>query len=101
MSVYYSILAQNADDIRRFFSIEMRAYLHNGAQTQLLNHISVYVSKGMTRGQVRLLYMNPVAFGVWTAMKRAGTIIGQVNRPPQSARLIFGAPDDEAAKSRQ
>jgi hypothetical protein len=95
MSVYYSILAQNADDIRRFFSIEMPAYLHNGAQTQLLNHISVYVAKGMTPGQLRLLYMNAVAFGVWIAMKKAGTIIGQVKRPPRSARLIFGAPVDE------
>ena len=95
MSVYYSILAQNADDIRRFFSIEMPAYLHNGAQTQLLNHISVYVANGMTRGELRLLYMNAVAFGVWIAMKKAGTIIGQVNRPPRSARLILGAPVDE------
>jgi hypothetical protein len=39
--------------------------------------------------------MNPVALGVWTAMKKAGTIIGHVNQPPRSARLVFGAPFSE------
>jgi hypothetical protein len=95
MPTYYSIIAQSAADIHHFFSIEMRSYLNNSAQTQLLNHISVYVARGRTRGQMCLLYMNPVAFGVWTAMKKAGTIVGQVNRPPQSARLVFGAPFNE------
>jgi hypothetical protein len=95
VSMYYSIIAQHTDNIQSFLSIEMRSYLHNAAQTQLLNHISVYISKGKTRGQLRLLYMNPVALGVWTAMKKAGTIIGHVNQPPRSARLVFGAPFSE------
>ena len=92
MLMHYNIIAQSADDIHRFFSIEMRSYLQNAAQTQLMSHISVYIAKGRTRGRSCLLYMNPVAFGVWTAMKKAGTIVGHVNRPPQSARLVFGTP---------
>jgi hypothetical protein len=93
--MYYSIIAQRPDNIQTFISIEMRSYLHKAAQTQLVNHISVYISKGKTRGQLRLLYLNPVALGVWTAMKKAGTVIGHVNQPPRSARLVFGAPFSE------
>jgi hypothetical protein len=95
MLMHYSIIAQSADEIHHFFAVEMRSYLQTASQSQLVNHISVYIAKGRTRGQLCLLYMNPVALGVWTAMKKAGTVVGHVNRPPQSARLVFGAPFSE------
>jgi hypothetical protein len=42
----------------------LRSYLQTASQNQLVNHISIYIAKGRTRGQLYLLYMNPGAWHV-------------------------------------
>jgi hypothetical protein len=96
MSLNYSmIMAQSAEDFlafQNFPSIHFWPHLYGGLPTNLMEHISVYAARGRGRAQVQLLYLNMVALGLWTAMLKAGTLVGRVHRPPQSARLVLGMP---------
>ena len=95
MSFNYSIMAQSAEDFLIFQkspSTYLWPCLKLGASTDLLGHMSIYTGRTKGGGQDRFLYLNMVAMGMWTAMLKAGTVIGQVHRPPQSARLVLGMP---------
>ena len=95
MSLNYTIVAQGAEDYINFHrspSGYLWPCLRIGAWTDLLGQMSIYTGRRKNGGQDRLLYLNMVAMGMWTAMLRAGTVIGQVHRPPQSARLLLGMP---------
>jgi hypothetical protein len=60
-----------------------------------LNTISVYVDRGTSREQSRLLYMNPSALSLWREMGMPATVIAESRRPPSSAVLSFGMPFSE------
>lgn len=94
----YSILEQSTeqiDETQNSPSVSMWPYLVDSAQTQLINKISIYMETGETRERARLLYMNAVALEVWKTMEKAAETIGEVHRPPKTARLIFGMPFSE------
>jgi hypothetical protein len=98
MTLNYSIIAQSAEEVRDIQnspSISMWPYLLNSAQTALFNQTSVYVEAGKTSKQLRFLYMNTVAFGIWKKMGRPGTLIGELHRPPKLSTLAFGTPFSE------
>jgi hypothetical protein len=98
MSLNYSILKQTTDQLRETEnspSVSMWPYLVDSAQTALINKISIYAEAGKTAEQARLLYMNATALEVWASMKRTTATIGEVHRPPKSARLSFGMPFSE------
>ena len=95
MSLNYSIMAQSADEFLSFHKspiTHLWQCMHSGVATTLLSHISIYAAQTKGSDGANLLYLNLVALGVWTAMSKAGTVIGQVHRPPQSARLMLGMP---------
>ena len=95
MSLNYSIMAQSAEDFRIFQKsplIYLRPCLQIEGAPDLLDHISIYTARPKNGGAVKFLYLNMVALGIWTAMLKGGTVIGQVHRPPQSARLVLGMP---------
>ena len=94
----YEIVAQNVDevqDIQNAPAISMAPYLIDSGQTQLLTTISIYARRGEVREQVRLLYMNAVALGIWKAMGKQPNVIGSLHRPPKIALLAFGVPFSE------
>jgi hypothetical protein len=98
VALNYIVIAQSMEDVRNILnspSINMSRYLLHSAQTQLLRYISIYAVRGTTSEQLRFLYMNPVAFGVWAAMRKTYRIIGQVDRPPSTATLVLGEPFSE------
>ena len=70
-------------------------YLLETKQTSLLRVISIYAKRGDSRRQVRLLYMNAPALAIWKEMGKAANIIGQAQRPPLIAELVFGVPFSE------
>jgi hypothetical protein len=95
MSLNYSIMTQTADEFLNFQrgpSSYLWHCMHSGVATTLMHHISIYAAQSTGSNESNLLYLNMVALGVWTAMSKAGTVIGQVHRPPQSARLMLGMP---------
>jgi hypothetical protein len=95
MSLNYSIMAQGAENFLIFQKsplIYLRPCIQIEEFPNLLDHVSIYTGRAKGGGQVKLLYLNMVAPGIWTAMLKAGTVIGQVHRPPQSARLVLGMP---------
>ena len=94
----YGTIAQTASDVQDLQNspaISMGPYLINSEQTELLRSISVYSERGKSREQVRLLYMNAAALGVWRAMGRRIHIIDVQKRPPRSAQLAYGVPFSE------
>lgn len=98
VSANYKILAQHRDTVlipENSPSISMWPYLQDSLQTIRLNTISVYVARGDSREQTRLLYMNAAALSVWREMGMSVTIIGETNRPPRTAALCFGMPFSE------
>ena len=91
----YSIIVQSADDVRDVENapaVSMGPYLLGSEQMRLLTSISVYSSRGKTREQLRLLYMNEVALRIWREMEKLPRIIGSQIRPPREALLSFGVP---------
>jgi hypothetical protein len=66
------------------------------AQTKLIDKISIYMETGQTRERARLLYMNATALEIWKMMKKAAKIVGEVDRPPGTSRLIVGMPFSES-----
>ncbi len=94
----YGTIAQTASDVQDLQNspaISMGPYLINSEQTELLRSISVYSERGTSREQVRLLYMNAAALGVWRAMGKRTHIIDVQKRPPRSAQLAYGVPFSE------
>jgi hypothetical protein len=94
----YGTIAQTASDVQDVDNspaISMGPYLIISGQTELLRSISIYSERGKSREQVRLLYMNPAAIGVWRAMGKRTHIIDAQKRPPQTAQLAYGVPFSE------
>ena len=94
----YGTIAQTASevqDVQNSPAISIGPYLIISGQTELLRSISVYSERGKSREQLRLLYMNVVALGVWRAMGKRTHIIGAQKRPPRSAQLLYGVPFSE------
>jgi hypothetical protein len=94
----YEIVAQSADEVRDVSNapaLSMGSYLEESGQTRLLTTISIYSQLGDSREQVRLLFMNSVAFLIWQAMGKHPKLIGAQHRPPKNALLTFGIPFSE------
>ena len=94
----YGIVAQSAEEVQNIQNspaVSMGPYLIESGQTQLLTTISIYSQRGEHRDQVRLLYMNDVAFRTWKAMGKQPNLIGAQHRPPKTALLAFGVPFSE------
>ena len=94
----YGTIAQTASevqDVQNSPAISMGPYLIISGQTELLRSISVYSERGKSREQLRLLYMNVVALGVWRAMGKRTHIIDAQKRPPRTAQLAYGVPFSE------
>ena len=98
MPLNYSILEQTTEEIGKTEnspSVSMWPYLLRCDQTGLVPRISIYMDAGKTRKRARVLYMNAVALGIWSAMGKAILVVGEVHRPPRSALLVFGMPFSE------
>lgn len=98
MALHYIVIAQSIEDVQNVLnspSAIMTRYLIHSAQTEVLKHISMYTARATSSGHMRFLYLNPVAFGVWAAMKKSYRLIGRVQQPPPSASLILGTPFSE------
>ena len=94
-SLNYRIIAQSEGEVRDIQNapaISMSCFITESNQTKLLTTLSIYSQRGETSDQVRLLYMNDVAFSVWKAMGRKPKVIGSQHRPPSTALLTFGIP---------
>jgi hypothetical protein len=97
-SLNYEIVAQSAEEVQdtqNAPSVSMGSYLIESGQTQLLTTISIYIERGESREQVRLLYMNAVALWVWKAMGKKPSLIGAQHRPSRTSLLTFGVPFSE------
>ena len=94
---YWTISQSREDlaDVENSPSVSMWNYLLASAQTQLLNQISIYVQRGTTSNQTRLLYMNDVALELWKRMGKNIKVTGRGHRPPRAAILSFGMPFSE------
>jgi hypothetical protein len=91
----YRIIAQSEGEVRDIQNapaISMSYFITESNQTKLLTTLSIYSQRGETSDQVRLLYMNYVAFSVWKAMGKEPKVIGSQHRPPSTALLTFGIP---------
>jgi len=94
----YGTIAQTSSDVQDVQNspaISMGPYLIISGQTELLRSISVYSERGKSRDQVRLLYMNAAALGIWRAMGKRTHIIDAQKRPPRTAQLAYGVPFSE------
>jgi hypothetical protein len=94
-SLNYRIIAQSEGEVRDIENapaISMSYFITESNQTKLLTTLSIYSQRGETSDQVRLLYMNDVAFSVWKAMGKEPKVIGSQHRPPSTALLTFGIP---------
>src|SRR3984885_3333426 len=94
----YEIVAQSADEVRDVSNapaLSMGSYLEESGQTRLLTTIRIYSQLGDSREQIRLLFMNSVAFLIWQAMGKHPKLIGAQHRPPKNALLTFGVPFSE------
>ena len=94
-SAHYTIIGQSRDEIMfpdNAPNISMWPYMISSAKTSRLHSISVYADRGTSRDQARLLYMNSAALRLWREMGRTISIVGEINRPPQTASLSFGMP---------
>jgi len=94
----YSVVAQSVDDLRDAAnspSISMGPYLISTNQTRLLTILSIYSTRGNSREQVRILYMNETALRLWKEMGKRIVILGVRHRPPHEALLNYGVPFSE------
>jgi hypothetical protein len=94
----YGTIAQTAvevQDVQNSPAVSIGPYLVILGQAELFRYISVYSERGKSREQVRLLYMNAAALGVWNEMGRSTRIIGGQKRPPRTAQLMYGIPFSE------
>lgn len=94
----YTVIAQSADevqDVQNAPSVSMGPYLIASNKTDLLRTLSVYSQRGNSREQIRLLFMNATALGIWRAMGKQARLVGAEHRPPHTALLTFGVPYSE------
>ena len=94
----YRIIAQSESEVRDVQNapaISMSYFISESDQTKLLTTLSIYSQRGETRDQVRLLYMNDVAFSIQKAMGKEPKVVGSQHRPPSTALLAFGVPFSE------
>jgi hypothetical protein len=94
----YRIVAQSESEVRDIQNapaISMSHFITKSDQTNLLTTLSIYSQRGETRDQVRLLYMNDVAFSFWKTMGKDAKVVGSQHRPPSTALLAFGVPFSE------
>ena len=94
----YRIIAQSEGEVRDIQNapaISMSCFITESDQTKLLTTLSIYSQRGETSDQMRLLYMNDVAFSIWKSMGKEPRIIGSQHRPPSTALLTFGIPFSE------
>jgi hypothetical protein len=94
----YRVIAQDANDVRDLENapaISMSYFITATEQTRLLTTLSIYSERGASQDEVRLLYMNEIAFSIWKAMGKVATVIGYRHRPPSTAQLTFGIPFSE------
>jgi hypothetical protein len=94
----YTVIAQSADevqDVQNAPSVSMGPYLIASDKTDLLTSLSVYSQRGNSRDQIRLLFMNAIALGIWRAMGKQSRLVGAEHRPPHTALLTFGVPFSE------
>jgi hypothetical protein len=90
-----SLTAADVADLGNAPAVVIPAYLLETKQTSLLRVISIYAKRGTSWRQVRFLYMNAPALAIWKEMGKVANIIGQAQRPPLIAELIFGLPFSE------
>jgi hypothetical protein len=64
-------------------------------QSALTNTISIYVLRGESVEQVRLLYMNDAALNIWRQMGHDPLVRSTSHRPAKKAELCFGVPFSE------
>ena len=94
----YWVVRQGVEEVRDPESspaVSMAEYLVETRQEILFREISVYVERGRSRDEVRLLYMNAIAMRVWADMGRVADVMGRRHRPPQGSALGFGVPFSE------
>ena len=92
---HYWVIRQGVDEVRdpeNAPSVGMAAYLVETRQEDLFRELSVYVERGTSREEVRLLYMNAVALRVWRDMGKKADVVGRRQRPPRGSELAFGVP---------
>ena len=94
----YMVIAQNAgevQDVQNAPAVSMGPYLIATNASKLLTALSIYIERGNSREQLRLLYMNAVALQIWRAMGKQPRIVGRLHRPPHAALLALGVPFSE------
>ncbi len=94
----YTVIAQSSDEVQdtqNAPAVSMGPYLIASDKTDLLTTLSIYSERGKSRDQLRLLYMNATALGVWREMGKQSHLVGKEHRPPQTALLTFGVPFSE------
>ena len=92
-SLNYRIIAQSeleVQDVQNAPAISMSTFIFETEQTQLLTRISTYSERGESSAEIRLLYMNEVAYSYMESNGKKSTC----NRFPASATasLTFGVP---------
>ena len=90
-----SLTAGELADLGNAPAVVIPRYLLETKQTSLLRVISIYAKRGDSPRQVRFLYMNAPALAIWKEMGKVANIIGQAQRPPLMAELVFGVPFSE------
>ena len=89
----YWVIAQSELEVRDVQNAPaMSTFISETEQTQLLTRISIYSQRGESSEEIRLLYMNEVAYSTWKAMGKDPHVIGSQHRPPTTASLTFGVP---------
>ena len=64
----YWVIAQSeleVRDVQNAPAISMSTFISETEQTQLLTRISIYSQRGESSEEIRLLYMNEVAYSTW------------------------------------
>ena len=82
-SLNYRIIAQSeleVHDVQNAPAISMSTFISETEQTQLLTRISIYSQRGESSEEIRLLYMNEVAYSTWKAMGKDPHVIGSQHR---------------------
>lgn len=94
----YWVVRQGLEEVRdpeNSPAVSMQAYLVETRQEDLFREVSVYLQRGASREEVRILYMNALAIRIWRDMGKAPDVVGRRQRPPQDAVLGFGVPFSE------
>lgn len=91
----YWVVRQNVEEVRdpdNSPAISMQAYLVETRQEDLFREVSIYVERGSSREEVRLLYMNALALQIWRDMGKLADVTGRRHRPSRTSILGFGIP---------